>query len=64
VPGQGDPTGQGQNIGNGQGTDAGLVPYQQVYADYKAAALNQVDRADIPQSERDLVNQYFSDLSK
>jgi len=50
--------------GNGQGTDANLVPYEQVYADYKAAALNQVDRADIPQSERDLVNQYFANLGQ
>ena len=64
VPSQGDPTGQGQNQGNGQGTDANLVPYEQVYADYKAAALNQVDRADIPQSERDLVNQYFANLGQ
>jgi len=64
VPSQGDPTGQGQNQGSGQGTDANLVPYEQVYADYKAAALNQVDRADIPQSERDLVNQYFTNLGQ
>ena len=40
------------------------MPYQQVYADYQAQALNQVDREDIPEQERELVRQYLSDLGQ
>ena len=44
------------------GVQNDLVPYQQVLADYRASALSQVDRADIPDQQRQLVQQYFSDL--
>jgi hypothetical protein len=50
--------------GSGQGVQNDLVPYQQVIAQYQSAALSQVDRADIPEQERQLVQQYFNDLSK
>ncbi|HXM57848.1 MAG TPA: hypothetical protein VOB72_20795 [Candidatus Dormibacteraeota bacterium] len=62
VTGQAQDTGQGQNQGNQAGVQNDLVPYQQVLADYRASALSQVDRADIPDQQRQLVQQYFSDL--
>jgi hypothetical protein len=40
------------------------VPYDQVLGQYQSAALSQVDRADIPEQERQLVQQYFNNLSK
>jgi len=62
VTGQAQDTGQGQNQGSQPGVQNGLVPYEQVLADYQASALSQVDRADIPDQQRQLVQQYFSDL--
>lgn len=65
VPGQAQGTsGNGTPEGSGQGVQNDLVPYQQVIAQYQSAALSQVDRADIPQQQRQLVQQYFNDLSK
>ena len=53
-----------QNQGSQPGVQNDLVPYQQVYTDYRNNALSQVDRADIPEQERQLVQQYFSDLGQ
>jgi hypothetical protein len=65
VPGQAQGTsGNGTPDGSGQGVQNGLVPYEQVLAQYQNAAINQVDRADIPEQQRALVQQYFNDLSK
>jgi hypothetical protein len=64
VTGQAQDTGTGQNQGSQPGTQNDVVPYQQVLADYRAAALNQVDRTDIPEQQRQLVQQYFSDLGQ
>lgn len=49
---------------SGTGSEAQLVPYQQVLAEYRASALSQVDRQLIPESERSLVQSYFSDLGR
>ena len=57
-------SGNGTNDKTGQGVQNDLVPYDQVLAQYRDAALNQVDRAAIPESQRQLVQRYFSDLSK
>jgi hypothetical protein len=35
-----------------------------VLAQYQQSALNEVARSDIPDSQQQLVQQYFSDLSK
>ena len=65
MPGQtGQGTSNGQTGDPGTGTDSGLVPYSQYLAEYQAQALNQVDRQLIPEQERDLVSQYFQELSK
>jgi hypothetical protein len=65
VPGQAQGTsGNGTPDGSGQGVQNGLVPYDQVLGQYQSAALSQVDRADIPEQERQLVQQYFNNLSK
>ncbi|TMC04399.1 MAG: hypothetical protein E6J41_25100 [Chloroflexi bacterium] len=64
MPSQAQDTGNGQNQGSQPGVQNDLVPYQQVLADYRASALNQVDRADIPQQEQQLVQQYFSGLGQ
>jgi hypothetical protein len=65
VPGQAQGTsGNGTPEGSGTGVQNDLVPYQQVIAQYQSAALSQVQRADIPEQERQLVQQYFNDLSK
>jgi hypothetical protein len=64
VPSQARDTGNGLNQGSQPGVQNELVPYEQVLADYQRSALSQVDRADIPEQERQLVQQYFSDLSK
>ena len=48
----------------GPGTEAQLVPYDQVLAEYRSTALSQVDRQLIPESQRSLVQSYFSELSK
>lgn len=65
VTGQAEGTsGNGTNEKTGAGVQNDLVPYDQVLAEYRDAALNQVDRASIPESQRQLVQQYFSDLSK
>src|SRR2546430_8086718 len=50
---QADP-GTGNNVGSQPGVQNELVPYDKVLADYRAQALNQVDRADIPEEERAL----------
>ena len=39
------------------------MPYSQYLAEYQAQALNQVDRQLIPEQERELVSQFFQDLS-
>lgn len=65
VPGQAQGTsGNGTPDGTGQGVQNDLVPYDQVLGQYQSAALSQVDRADIPEQERQLVQQYFTNLSK
>jgi hypothetical protein len=65
VPGQAQGTsGNGTPDGSGQGVQNDLVPYDQVLGQYQSAALSQVDRADIPEQERQLVQQYFNNLSK
>ena len=65
VPGQAQDTGQnGQPSGSGQGNPNDLVPYNSVLAQYRDQALSQVDRADIPDQERQLVEQYFTDLGQ
>jgi hypothetical protein len=65
VPGQAQGTsGNGTPDGTGQGVQNDLVPYDQVLGQYQNAALSQVDRADIPEQERQLVQQYFNNLSK
>ncbi len=64
MPSQAQSTGQGTPQGTGQGTDTQLVPYQDVLADYKSAALNQVDRQVIPDADRALVAAYFTELGK
>jgi hypothetical protein len=65
VPGHAQGTsGNGTPEGSGQGVQNDLVPYEQVIAQYQSAALSQVDRADIPEQERQLVQQYFNDLSR
>jgi hypothetical protein len=45
--------------GAGPGADPGLVPYEQVYAQYRSAALSQVDREQVPIQVRDLLRRYF-----
>jgi hypothetical protein len=63
VPGQSQSTtGQGRQGEAGGTQQTQLVPYDQVYAQYRDVAIDQVDRTDIPESERQLVQQYFSDL--
>jgi hypothetical protein len=65
VPGQPQDTGQnGQPAGGGQGNPNDLVPYQDVLSQYRDEAVNQVNRADIPDQERQLVQQYFSGLGQ
>jgi hypothetical protein len=65
VPGQAQGiSGNGTPDGSGQGVQNGLVPYDQVLGQYQDAALSQVNRADIPEQERQLVQQYFNDLSR
>jgi hypothetical protein len=65
VPGQAQDNGQnGQPSGSGQGNPNDLVPYSSVLAQYRDQALSQVDRADIPDQERQLVQQYFTDLGQ
>ena len=65
VPGQAQDSGQsGQPTGTGQGTPSDLVPYNSVLSQYRDQAMSQVDRADIPDQERQLVQQYFSDLGQ
>ena len=48
----------------GTGSESQLVPYDQVLAEYRSSALSQVDRQLIPESQRSLVQSYFSELSK
>jgi chemotaxis protein histidine kinase CheA len=66
VPGQstanGTPQGNTNDPSSGQATQ--LVPYTDVLAEYSAAAQSEVDREVIPQSEQDLVRQYFQDLGQ
>src|SRR5215472_1999029 len=64
IPSQAQDTGSGQNQGSQAGAQNELVPYEQVLAQYQSSALSQVDRADIPEQQRQLVQQYFSDLTK
>jgi hypothetical protein len=65
VPGQPQGTGQnGQPTGSGQGNPNDLVPYQDVLSQYRDQAMSQVNRADIPDQERQLVQQYFSGLGQ
>jgi hypothetical protein len=65
VPGQAQDTGQsGQPSGSGQGNPNDLVPYNSVLSQYRDQAMNQVNRADIPDQERQLVQQYFSNLGQ
>jgi hypothetical protein len=65
VPGQAQGiSGNGTPDGSGQGVQNGLVPYDQVLGQYQDAALSQVNRADIPEQERQLVQQYFNNLSR
>ena len=64
VPSQARDTGNGLNQGSQPGVQNDLVPYEQVLADYQRSALSQVNRADIPEQQRQLVQQYFSDLSR
>jgi len=64
VPSQAQDTGNGQNQGSQPGVQNDLVPYEQVLAQYQSSALSQVDRADIPEQQRQLVQRYFSDLSR
>jgi hypothetical protein len=65
VPGQAQDTGQGgQPSGSGQGNPNDLVPYSSVLSQYRDQAMNQVNRADIPDQERQLVQQYFSNLGQ
>jgi len=40
------------------------VPYNSVLSQYRDQAMSQVDRADIPDQERLLVQQYFSNLGQ
>jgi hypothetical protein len=67
VPGQ--ETGQGQVINRQEQTLQGgvnnpsLVPYQQVYQNYAAAAAEAIDREQIPADMQDLVRDYFSQLA-
>lgn len=63
VPGQSQgSTGQGQPGQTGSSQPNQLVPYDQVLSQYQSVALDQVDRADIPEAQRQLVEQYFSNL--
>jgi hypothetical protein len=65
VPGQAQGvSGNGTPDGSGQGVQNGLLPYDQVLGQYQDAALSQVNRADIPEQERQLVQQYFNNLSR
>jgi hypothetical protein len=48
----------------GPGTRSGLVEADSVYADYRAAALSQVDRQLLTEQERQLVQTYFSDTGR
>jgi len=61
VPGGGG-TGRSQALPSGtgdQGADASLVPYEQVYAEYRADALTQTDRQLMPERLRGLLRDYF-----
>lgn len=64
VPGQTPVSGQGQPQGSGQGINSQLLPYQAVLAEYESAALAEVDREIISDSDRQLVEAYFTALSK
>jgi hypothetical protein len=48
----------------GPGTQGGLVDADTVYANYRAAALSQVDRQLLSEQERQLVAKYFSDSGR
>jgi len=37
------------------------VPYEKVYAQYREAALSQVDRAQMPSQVRELLRRYFEE---
>ncbi len=62
VPGQPQSTDQGVNQGSGPGQSQELVPYGQVLSQYQQQAIQDVGRADIPEQEQQLVQQYFSGL--
>ncbi len=62
MPGQAQSTDQGVNQGGGPGQGQELVPYGQVLSQYQQQAIQDVGRADIPEQEQQLVQQYFSGL--
>ncbi|MBA2336641.1 MAG: hypothetical protein H0V96_02595 [Acidimicrobiia bacterium] len=58
-----DPTGQvrGRTIGEGL-LNAPLIPYADRYLEYRAQALDALDRMTVPASMQDLVRLYFTEL--
>ena len=65
---------QGQNNPNGEqsstttntdanNTGSSLVPYEQIYGQYKDQAGNALDSDYIPQGYKDLVKDYFTDIA-
>ena len=62
LPGQGRSLPVG-SAGTGPGAGTGLVPYESVYGQYRAAALSQADRQVIPEELRDLLRTYFQEAS-
>src|SRR5207248_11233909 len=66
IPGQaeGGPSDTGTNLPPGsQGAAAGLVPYDDVWAQYQTAALTAVDREVVSEEDRQLILQYFEGLN-
>jgi hypothetical protein len=62
VPGISGPgRSRAQQSGTGPGTDAGLVPYESVYSEYRASALSQANRQLIPERQKSLLRRYFQE---
>jgi hypothetical protein len=62
IPGQATSASQGVNQGASSGEQNGLVPYQQVIAQYQAQAVQDTQRENVPEQDQQLVQQYFSSL--
>jgi hypothetical protein len=63
LPGQGaGGQGAGETAGHTPGEEVALVPYDQVYADYRAQAIGALENSYIPRGVKEYVRAYFSSL--